>query len=307
VLKVDDDEKGIMYMVLSSAFFALMAATVKFLGDIPLAEKIFFRNLVGILFGLFMVSRNGKKLKVNSVKLVLLRSLIGFFSIASYFYAIGQMKMADAVILNKTSPFFVMIFAALFLNEKIKKTQLFSLSFAVLGALFVIKPSLSSEMFPALIALSAGILSGISYTLLRHLRKSESSETIVLAFCTFSTLATLPFLFTGKFVVPDLREVLALFALGLFALLAQFFVTKAYRFSEAGEVSIYAYSNIVFSVIIGIIIFSEIPDSLSIFGGSAIIMAGFINFYASKLRKAGRISTADETKTASNRRATKAS
>lgn len=306
---MDDDEKGIMYMILSSVFFALMAATVKFLGDIPLAEKIFFRNLVGILFGLFIVSRNGKKIKANNIKLVLLRSFIGFLGIASYFYAIAQMKMADAVILNKTSPFFVMIFAALFLNEKIKKTQLFSLSFAVLGALFVIKPSFGSEMIPALIALSAGILSGISYTLLRHLRKSESSETIVLAFCTFSTLATLPFLFTGRFVVPDLQEVLALFALGIFAVIAQFFVTQAYRFSEAGEVSIYAYSNIVFSVLIGIIIFSEIPDSLSIFGGSAIILAGFINFYASRLRKSGRISTAAESKskTASNRRARKAS
>jgi drug/metabolite transporter (DMT)-like permease len=284
-----------------------MAATVKFLGDIPLAEKIFFRNLVGIFFGLFMVSRNGKKIKANNLKLVLLRNFIGFLAIASYFYAISQMKMADAVILNKTSPFFVMIFAVLFLNEKIKKTQLFSLLFAVLGALFVIKPSFGSEMIPALIALSAGILSGISYTLLRHLRKSESSETIVLSFCTFSTLATLPFLFTGKFVVPNLRQVLALFALGIFAAIAQFFVTHAYRFSEAGEVSIYAYTNIVFSVIIGIIIFSEIPDSFSIFGGAAIILAGFINFYASRLRKAGKFSKDSESKAASNRRARKAS
>ncbi|PUU90600.1 DMT family transporter [Halanaerobium sp.] len=304
---MDDDEKGIMYMILSSVFFALMAAIVKFLGDIPLTEKIFFRNLVGILFGLFIVSRNGKKIKLNNFKLVLLRSLIGFLSIASYFYALTQMKMADAVILNKTSPFFVMIFAALFLNEKIKKTQLFSLSFAVIGALFVIKPSFGSEMIPALIALSAGILSGISYTLLRHLRKSESSETIVLAFCTFSTLATLPFLFTGKFVVPDLQEVLALFALGIFAVLAQFFLTKAYRFSKAGDVSIYAYSNIVFSVIIGIIIFSEIPDYFSVFGGAAIILAGFINFYASRLRKAAKVSTASEREKTSKRRATKAS
>jgi drug/metabolite transporter (DMT)-like permease len=183
----------------------------------------------------------------------------------------------------------------------------FSLLFAVLGALFVIKPSFGSEMIPALIALIAGILSGVSYILLRHLRKSESSETIVLSFCTFSTLATLPFLFIGEFVVPNLRQVLALFALGIFAAIAQFFVTHAYRFSEAGEVSIYAYSNIVFSVVIGIIIFSEIPDSLSVFGGSAIILAGFINFYASRLRKAGKISTNSESNAASKRRTSKAS
>jgi len=286
VLKVDDDEKGIMYMVLSSVFFALMVGAVKFLGDIPLAEKIFFRNLVGIFFALFMINKNGKEIRANNLNMVLLRSFIGVLGIVSYFYAISEMKMADAVILNKTSPFFVMIFASIFLNEKIKKPHIFSLGFAVVGATLVIKPSFSSEMIPALIALSAGILSGIAYTLLRHLRKSDSSETIVLFFCTFSTLSTIPFLFGGNFVIPNLKEAFALFALGIFAVIAQLFVTQAYRFSEAGEVSIYAYTNIVFSALIGIIFFNEMLDMLSIIGGSVIIAAGFINFYATRMRKA---------------------
>lgn len=283
---MDDDEKGIMYMVLSSVFFALMVGAVKFLGDIPLAEKIFFRNLVGIFFALFMINKNGKEIRANNLNIVLLRSFIGVVGIVSYFYAISEMKMADAVILNKTSPFFVMIFASIFLNEKIKKLHIFSLGFAVVGATLVIKPSFSSEMIPALIALSAGILSGIAYTLLRHLRKSDSSETIVLFFCTFSTLSTVPFLFGGNFVIPNLKEVFALFALGIFAVIAQLLVTQAYRFSEAGEVSIYAYTNIVFSALIGIIFFNEMLDMLSIIGGSVIIAAGFINFYAARMRKA---------------------
>lgn len=285
MLKVDDDEKGIMYMILSSVFFALMAGTVKFLGEIPLTEKIFFRNLVGIFFALFFVIKNDKSIKANNSKMVLLRNFVGVIAIASYFYAISEMKMADAVILNKTSPFFVIILASLFLNEKLKKAQLISLGFAVVGAVFVIKPSFNSTMFPALIALSAGVLSGISYTLLRHLRKTDSPETIVLSFCTFSTLATLPFLFAGNFVVPDVREIIALFSLGVFAVIAQYFVTQAYRYAEAGDVSIYAYTNIVFSAILGIIVFSEIPDSLSLFGGILIISAGFLNFYGSRKRK----------------------
>lgn len=285
---MDDDEKGIMYMVLASVFFALMVGAVKFLGGIPLAEKIFFRNLVGIFFALFMINKNDEKISANNLNIVLLRSFIGVLGIVSYFYAISQMKMADAVILNKTSPFFVMIFASIFLNEKIKKPQIFSLGFAVVGAIFVIKPSFSSEMFPALIALSAGVLSGISYTLLRHLRKSDSSETIVLFFCTFSTLSTLPFLFWGDFIIPDLKEIFALLALGIFAVIAQLLVTKAYQFSEAGEVSIYAYTNIVFSALIGVIFFNEMLDLLSIIGGSVIIGAGFINFYAARMRKSAK-------------------
>lgn len=282
---MDDDNKGIIYMILASIFFALMVGTVKLLSDIPLLEKLFFRNLIGIVFAMFMVTKNDRKIKANSFKTVLFRSLIGFLGIGSYFYAISQMKMADAVILNKTSPFFVMIFASIFLNEEIKKSQLFSLGFAIIGALLVIKPGLDSEIMPALIGLSAGVLSGISYTLLRHLRKNDSSETIVLAFCGFSTVAALPFVFLGNFVIPNLRQIIILFALGIFAVLAQFFITQAYRFSEASEVSIYAYTNIVFSAIIGLIFFNEIPDRLSLLGGTIIIMAGFINFYTAKVYK----------------------
>ena len=302
---MEDDEKGIMYMVLSSVFFALMVAAVKFLGEIPLAEKIFFRNLVGVVFALFMINKNDKNIKASNLKIVLLRAFTGVLGIASYFYAISQMKMADAVILNKTSPFFVMIFAAVFLNEKIKKPQIFSLIFAIVGAFLVIKPGLSSELLPALVALSAGILSGISYTLLRHLRKSDSSETIVLFFCTFSTLAAVPFLFWGRFVIPDLKEAAALFALGIFAVLAQFFVTQAYRFSEAGEVSIYAYSNIVFSALLGIMFFGEMLDLLSIIGGSVIIAAGFISFYAARMRKSKK--SAENSNLSSKRAAANAS
>ncbi|ADO77521.1 DMT family transporter [Halanaerobium praevalens] len=279
---MDDDQKGIIYMIMSSVFFALMAVTVKFLGEFPLAEKIFFRNLVGIFFGLFLVIKNNKSVKTNNLKIVLIRNLAGFIAIATYFYAISQMKMADAVILNKTSPFFVIILASIFLNEKLKKVHLFSLLFAITGALFVIKPSFNSSIIPALIALSAGVLSGISYTLLRHLRKTESSETIVLSFCTFSTLASLPFLLTGNFVIPSLHEIIALFSLGIFAVLGQFFITQAYRFAEAGEVSIYAYTNIVFSAIFGIVLFNEMPDALSFFGGALIISAAFINYFGTK-------------------------
>jgi drug/metabolite transporter (DMT)-like permease len=280
VEKMENRKKGITYILLSSLFFALMAATVKFLGDMPTAEKIFFRNLVGIFVAFSLVKKSGSSLIGNNKKLLILRSAFGLLGIAAYFYALANMKLSDAVILNKMSPFFVMVFAALFLKEKISKKQLIALVTAALGAILVIRPGFDSNLIPSLIALMSSIFAGIAYTLVRQLRKTDSAATVVFYFSFFSTIAMIPFMLSGSFVIPSAVQALALLALGLFAAAAQLFMTNAYRHAEAGELSIYTYANIVFSSIFGLVLFQEIPDLFSAVGAVLIISAGYLNYRA---------------------------
>ena len=277
---MENRKKGITYILLSSLFFALMAATVKYLGDMPTAEKIFFRNLVGIFVAFSLVKKSGSSLFGNNKKLLILRSTFGLLGIAAYFYALANMKLSDAVILNKMSPFFVMIFAALFLKEKITKKQLIALVTAALGAILVIRPGFDSNLIPSLIALMSSLFAGVAYTLVRQLRKTDSAATVVFYFSFFSTIATIPFMLSGSFVIPTALQALALLALGLFAAAAQMFMTNAYRHAEAGELSIYTYANIVFSSIFGLVLFQEIPDFFSVVGAVLIISAGYLNYRA---------------------------
>jgi drug/metabolite transporter (DMT)-like permease len=280
VEKMENRKKGITYILLSSLFFALMAATVKYLGDMPTAEKIFFRNLVGIFVAFSLVKKSGSSLFGNNKKLLILRSTFGLLGIAAYFYALANMKLSDAVILNKMSPFFVMIFAALFLKEKITKKQLIALVTAALGAILVIRPGFDSNLIPSLIALMSSLFAGVAYTLVRQLRKTDSAATVVFYFSFFSTIAMIPFMLSGSFVIPTALQALALLALGLFAAAAQMFMTNAYRHAEAGELSIYTYANIVFSSIFGLVLFQEIPDFFSVVGAVLIISAGYLNYRA---------------------------
>lgn len=286
---MENRKKGITFILLSSLFFALMAATVKFLGDMPTAEKIFFRNLIGIFIALTLVKKTGSSLVGNNKKLLVLRSLFGLLGIAAYFYALANMKLSDAVILNKMSPFFVMIFASVFLKENITKKQVIALITAACGAILVIRPGFDSNIFPALIALSSSIVAGMSYTIVRQLRKTDSAPTVVFYFSLFSTLAMIPFMVSGSFVVPSFSQVIALLSLGLFAAAAQLFMTNAYRHAEAGELSIYTYANIVFSTIFGLVIFQEIPDIFSILGALLIISAGYLNYRAKEKENAEKI------------------
>lgn len=279
---MENRTKGIILILLSALFFALMASTVKFLKDIPTPEKIFFRNLFGVFISFLIIKKNKKSILGNNKKLLLLRSIFGLSGVAAYFYSLNMLPLADTVILNKMSPFFVLILSFLFLKEKISKLNVISLILAVIGAGFVIKPEFNVDTIPYLIALSSAFFAGSAYTVIRHLRNFDSTETIVFYFTLFSTIIIIPFMIFGGFKIPNIGELIGLIFLGVFATTAQFLMTNAYRYAPAGELSIYTYTNIIFSTIIGFVFFFEIPDYLSIIGGLLIILAGFINYYRKK-------------------------
>lgn len=286
---MENKSRGIIFILFSALFFALMAATVKSLGDIPVSEKIFFRNGFGLIVAIIIIRKKKKPFLGNNIKFLLLRSFFGLAGVACYFYALSKIPLADAVILNKMSPFFVLILSAIFLKEKIKKPQLISLILAIIGAAFVIKPEFNSSIIPSLIAIFSALFAGAAYTTIRHLRHTDSAETIVFYFTLISTVSMIPAMgfdaYTGNFVIPTYVQVLGLLGLGVFATIAQFFMTNAYRFAPAGELSIYAYTNIVFSTFIGLLIWSEVPDLLTLIGATLIVGAGFFNYYGNKETK----------------------
>lgn len=290
---MENKSKGIILILLSALFFALMAATVKSLGNLPIAEKIFFRNILGFFIALSMVIRKKKSIRGNNIRFLILRSVFGLLGVACYFYALSIIPLADAVILNKMSPFFVLVLSALFLSEKIKKLQIISLILAVFGATLVIKPEFTSSLLPSIIALLSSFFAGAAYTTIRHLRHTDEAETIILYFTFISTITMIPFLIfdflPGEFVIPNISEALGLLGLGVFATTAQFLMTNAYRYAPAGELSIYTYTNIVFSTFIGFMIFLEIPDYLIIIGATLIISAGFFNYYANRSTRISNI------------------
>lgn len=271
--------KGILYISLSAFFFSLMAVGVKATPGIPVVEKIFFRNFIGIIPILINAYQSKTSLKPNNKGLILLRSTFGLLGIFAYYTALSLLSLSDAVIMNKLSPFFVLIFSFIFLSEKIEKKQTIALTLAIIGALFVIKPSFDLSVIPALIGLSSAIFAGGAYTTVRKLSETDEPMVIVFYFSLLTTCVSLPLMIlTKSFVLPTTSEFLLLILIGLSAVIAQIFMTSAYRYAPAGELAIYTYSNIIFSIIFGIIIWGNFPDIFSLIGGLLIISGGYINY-----------------------------
>ena len=187
--------------------------------------------------------------------------------------------------LNKLSPFFAIIFSALFLKEKIKPNQMIALIVAFIGMLFVVKPSFDFTVIPAFAGVLGGISAAAAYTCVRALSGKESPDTIVFYFSLFSTIAVSPFMI-ATFTPMKILQLLSLLCAGVFASIGQFGITLAYKYAPAKEISIFDYTNIIFSAIISLFIFNVLPDKYSVLGYLIIFIAALYMFiYNKKLDK----------------------
>ena len=198
---------------------------------------------------------------------MLARSIFGTLGILCNFYAIDHLVLSDASMLNKMSPFFVIIFSLIFLHEKVNKVQTLAVIIAFLGSLLIIKPSFNlTEFLPALLGFISGLGAGAAYTAVRRLgQKGENGKFVVFFFSCFSCVVTFPFLIFQYHEMTWLQLIYLLCA-GLAATGGQFSITAAYYHAPAKEISVYDYSQIIFSALIGFIIFGDIPDIYSIIG-----------------------------------------
>lgn len=273
-------------MLFSAFTFSAMQIIVKLLPAIPLMEKVFFRNFISLIISFIIIKKNNLSYFGNKEnhKYLFFRYLFGFIGIVLFFYATTQMLAADAAILNKLSPVFVIILAHCFLKEKINKIKIFVLITSIIGALLVIKPQFNSSMLPATAGLFSAVVSGSAYVFITIIGEKESIYTTVYCFSFYSSLSCIPF-FLISYKIPNSYELILLILLGLLAALGQIALTSAYNSCEASEVSIYDYSNIIFSTLLAYIFLSEVPDTLSIIGALLIITASFILFINTKRKR----------------------
>lgn len=273
--------KGIFYIILSAFCFALMNMFVRMAGDIPSIQKSFFRNFVAAIFAciILLKERVPFRCRKENLKYMLLRSAFGTFGILCNFYAVDHLVLADASMLNKMSPFFAVLFSFLILKERVTLPQALFVAGAFLGSMFVVKPTLTNmEFIPSVIGLAGGICAGAAYTMVRKLGENgEKGPFIVFFFSTFSCAVTLPWLIFDYHPMTAVQTGILLLA-GLSAAGGQFSITAAYCHAPAREISVYDYSQIIFSAFLGFLVFGQMPDALSWLGYGIICAMAVLMF-----------------------------
>ncbi len=281
-------DKGVLYMLFASLMFAFMGVFAKLASrSMDPVEVVFVRNVFGVAIVGYAVWKKPMTHPGGKPFLLFFRGFIGFAALLAFFYNIAHIPLGDAMTFSKTSPIFTAIFAWLFLNEKLPLSAWLAVLTGFVGIVFITKPTgvLLSET--DWLGIFSGVGAALAYTSVRELKQYYDTRAIVLSFMTIGTVGPLllmalePYItspslafMTGRFVLPSGAVWAEVVAMGIFATLAQIYMTRAYGATKAGIVGAVSYANIVFSILLGLLVGDALPDLWTTFGIILIIFSG---------------------------------
>lgn len=279
--------KGILCIIIAGFGFALMSLFVKLSGYLPSMQKGFFRNIIAVFISSIPLIKHWKVINIprnNTGWLVLIsRSVFGTIGLVLNFYAISHISLADSSIIQKLSPFIIIILSYIFFKEEMTKFQVFAIIIAFIGITLIIKPSANNIIsMGALAALLGALCAGIAYTCVRYLGTHNiSGEFIIFFFSSLSSLMLLPYLILDYRTMTYYQLSMLILA-GISATIGQYGVTFAYKFAAAKNISVFDYSQVLFSGIFGYMFFGEFPDFQSLIGYIIVISVGIVLVLRSK-------------------------
>jgi len=260
-------------MILSSLAFAVMGVCIQICAQtLPNGMVVFFRNISGLVFlSPLLMSGGIGLLKTTHLRQHLARGVAGLSSMYCFFYAIGHLPLADAILLNYTLPLFIPVVESIWLGEPFPVKLAVPLGLGFLGVVIVLEPGRGIITAAALLGLLAGLLSAVAQTGVRQLTKTEPTVRIVIYFAIMGTSISalgLPFVW----VTPAPSIWLVIVLLGLSATTGQLLMTKAYSYAPASQIGGFVYTGVIFASLMDWARLGLTP-SPRFFAGAALVMA----------------------------------
>jgi drug/metabolite transporter (DMT)-like permease len=271
-------------MLASALAFALMTACVKLAADrgIPLMEIVAARALVSLVISYIDIRRKGLPVWGTHRRLLFARGCVGVFALVCVYYAVTTLPLAEATLLQYTHPVFTALLALILLKESIHFSTAVCIVLSLAGLVIMVDPGFISPRSEALplpsvaVALLGALGSSVAYVIVRRLSTLEDASVIIFYFPLVAFPLSILMLGDG-FVAPDAGSLLILLLVGLFTQAGQWNLTHAMRHESAGKASAYSYIQVVFAVILGWLVFGDIPSPWTWVGGFLIVSGALAN------------------------------
>jgi drug/metabolite transporter (DMT)-like permease len=276
---------GIFWMS-TSAFgsSAMNGLTREAAADIHAFEVAFFRNVFGFAALLPMLLRNGVKatMRTRHPLLHACRGVLNAVAMLSFFYAVTVTPLSTVAALGFTAPLFAAVLAIPILGERPGWRRWIALVVGFIGALVIVRPGLGEVSFGMLLVLGSSAAWAGALIIIKILARSDSSLTITIyaaLFLTPITLAAALFFWSA----PSPTTWLLLVGIGIFGSLTQWSIAQAFHEADATVVLPFDFTKLLWASIIGYVFFAEIPDPLTLLGGSIIL--GSVTYVAYRERR----------------------
>ncbi|WP_186386175.1 DMT family transporter [Stappia sp. TSB10P1A] len=271
---------GIALKVASALVFTGMVAMVKLLdGAYPVGEVIFARSFFGMLPVLLVIAWQGRVSDAFVTRRPwghISRALVGGTAMSLWFAALALLPLPDATAIGFSAPLMTVALAAVILREKVRAYRWSAVAVGFLGILIILSPHLSGAAptdeasLGAMLAFASAIFMALAMITVRRLTSTERTSTIVVWFAGVTSVFALmsaPF----GWVMPDATDAVMLVAIGLSGGVGQILLTQSYRYADASTIAPFEYTTMLWTVLVGWIVFAEVP-TLEVIGGAAIVI-----------------------------------
>ncbi len=274
---------GSAWMLVAGLCFALMSVVVKSLGHaFSGVELVFYRSLFAMLvIMVVLVIREGKAgvrgLLGEHIGLNIRRGVVGFIALATFFYALIELPMSVAVTLNYASPLWLALLMPRQLGERPGLAQYGVVGLGFIGVALLLRPweTQVGELFAGMVGLFSGVMAAFAYIHVRQLgRLHEPDWRTVFWFAAVALVGAAGVASLTGWHTPASSDVLPLLILGVLATLGQLSMTRAYRKGDTVVVASFAYSTVVFSGILDVVIWHEAMPFLAWGGMTLTVAAG---------------------------------
>ena len=267
--------QGALFILLSELMFASMGAAVKAASGLGLPNEmlVFMRNLMGLFLIAPLLLRYGHgELHTLVYHLHLLRAVLGLSAMYCFFYVLGQLPLADGMLLKMTSPIFMPLIALLWLGERVARLAVLAIPIGFIGVALVLKPG-GDMSWVALLGVLGGLLAAFAKVTVRRLGRTESTTRIVFYFALHATsISAVPLAWAWQ--LPTLEQWALLGLMGVMGTAGQLLLTRGYGIAPAAKVSPFTYFSVVFGAGYGYLFWGEVLDWLFVAGALLIAVAG---------------------------------
>ena len=272
--------RGSLWMLVAGLLFAGMGVFVKLGGGhFSSPELVFYRSLFGSAAIYGVVRSQGHPMHSPLWKLHVSRSLIGLAGMMLLFYAIRVLPLSTATTLNYTSPLFLVLLSAVVLKQRLKLATVAAVVLGFVGVVLLLHPAFDSEQtLGALLGLASGFCAGVAYLTTKHLGSlGEPGWRVVLYFTLVSLLVCGVWTLLTGFHAFGWDGLGVLLGLGVCGTGGQLCMTRAYHEGDTLTVGSLAYSTVVFTTLLSIVLWQEAVPPSSWLAIGLIIVSGIVS------------------------------
>ena len=268
---------GILFMCLASSFFPVMNGLAKLMSQSYTSEQVVWARTVSHLIfvlALFVPKSGWRILRTRRPGVQFLRSCMVITSTFLFFSAIKFVPIAQAASISFTAPLIVVILSGPILGEKVRASQIAAVLAGLAGVLIVIRPGADVFQWASLLIVGSASCYALYQILTRRVAGSDAPETsVVYSALVGSVLMSMVVPFAWK--TPDsVVDIAMLGSLGILGGLGHYCLARAMTYAPANFLSPFQYWQMVGSVLVGYLMFGEVPDSYTWIGAAIIIAAG---------------------------------